>query len=311
MSHIFNIDPIDIKLLVSVKCEVLLLDLLQQKITTFFDDATAIGSKTSMSYDGMCESYYGITWNSKNETVYVVGSELGAPDGRRLKTKICRLTPSGDFIDFIPIKNHVRFSAAHQIQYHNGFIFVADTIGNCIRKIDPNTGDGQTLKIYENRFGNDFDHVNSVWVDDYIYVLSNGTTGNTKPMVHRFRYNDCSKVDSVTQGIAGAHNIAKLWGKRVVLASYKGDLVDEENKTLIHIGDFVRGLSITPDYIFVGQSVIADRDQRLNTNHGCVSVHDSKDGKFIGNIKLANVGQIHEIRCINQDDTAHSQDRLL
>lgn len=302
MEQIFNIDPIDIKLLVSVKCSILLVDFLKQEISTFFDGATATRSKNSVSYRGMSESYYGITWDSKNEIVYVVGSESEVEDDRYVKTKICRLTPNGDFIDFIPIAKDMQFGHAHQIHYYDGFIFVADTLNNCVRKINPNTGSGQTLKVDTKRFGQDFDHVNSVWIDDRIYVLAHGTT----PKIYIFDCDSCALLGSVEQGIAGAHNVARLWGQRVALASYKGALVGEKNQVLIQAGRFTRGLSITDDYIFIGQSIRADREVRLNSNCGWISVHNSKDGVHIGNVKLDNIGQVHEIRCLNKKDHAHN-----
>jgi len=305
VEQIFNIDPIDIQLLVSVKCQILLVDLLKQEISTFFDKTTADRSKSSLDYQ-MAESYYGITWDSEKQIVYIVGSEPEVEDGRYLKTKLCKLTPNGELIDFIPIEEDMEFGCAHQIHYHDGFVFVADTLYNCVKKIDPSTGGGQSLKIDPKRFGKDFDHINSVWVDDHIYVLGNGRTGSTIPRIYIFDRDNYGLLGSVQQGIAGAHNIARLWDQRVVLASYKGALVGEKNQILIQAGRFARGLSITDDYVFIGQSIIAEREARLNSNAGWISVHNNKDGTQIGNIKLSNAGQVHEVRCLNQKDYAHN-----
>lgn len=309
-NHCFNIKPIDIKLLVSVKCSILLVDFLKQEVKTFFDGATATRSQSSLDYSEMCESYYGITWDKQKEIIYVVGSEPDVEDGHYLKTKICRLTPNGNFIDYIPVADNMKFSGAHQIHYYGGFIFVADTLNNCVRKIDPNTGDGQTLKVDIERFGEDFNHINSVWVDDhYIYVMGRSLDGVIS-MLYIFDRDSCIKLSSIKQGMSGCHNITKLWNQRVTLSGYRSALVGEKDEVLIKVKHFTRGLSIIDDYIFIGQSVIAKRLERLNSNAGWISIHNSKNGSYIGNITLHNVGQIHEIRCLNQKDYAHQSNIL-
>ena len=96
----------------------------------------------------------------------------------------------------------------------------------------------------------------------------------------------------------------------MALASYKGALVGEKNQVLIQAGRFTRGLSITDGYIFIGQSILAERLSRLNSNAAWISVHSSKDGTRLGNVRLDGAGQVHEIRCLNKVDHAHHGDIL-
>ncbi len=303
----FEIDKLNLKLLVSVKNKILLVDLFNQQVTTFFDGATSILGKLSVSYDPMCESYYGITWDADKNAIYVIGSNKKANHGTRLKTKLCQLNLDGSLERFVPIDESLSFAGAHQIQFFDEHIWVADTMNNCVRKIHPLTGMGETIKINENEFGAHYDHVNSVWFDDNkLYIMANGTARQIPPCIHIFDYASLTKIGEVRQGVGGSHNICKLWGHLVTFNSYQGNLVDEKNQVLLELDYFTRGLSVTSDYILVGQSETAPRDERLNTNSGWISIYNHRDKKFIGLICLKEIGQIHEIRVLNQADIAHS-----
>ena len=303
----FEINKLNLKLLVSIKNEILLIDLLKQQVITFFDGATSILGKLSVSYDPMCESYYGITWDADQNAIYAIGSNEKANHGTRLKTKLCQLNLDGSLERFVPIDKSLSFAAAHQIQFFDGHIWVADTMNNCVRKIHPLTGMGGTIKIDKNRFGAHYDHVNSLWFnDDKLYIMGNGTALQVSPCIHIFDYASLTKIDEIRQGVGGSHNICNLWGHLVTFNSYQGNLVDENNQILLELDYFTRGLSVTSDYILVGQSESASRDQRLNTNSGWISIYGHKDKKFVGRICLKEIGQIHEIRVLNQPDLAHS-----
>lgn len=297
MQAVFNISPLDFQLLVAVRCEILLVDFKTQTVSTFFDGATADRALATQSYHDFNESYYGLTFNEEQKLIYAIGTKKNIVDSRRSKTQLCVLNFNGDLIHHINIRSDLCFNRAHQIKYHDGFIWVTDTGHNCIQKIHPVTGHGSTLVPHMDYFGRDFHHINSInFYDDKMYILMHGDRESFSHLME-FSYPNLKYITTYEykKEVYNAHNIIKLSNDILIGNSPCGTLIDTNNAVKFKFNHFLRGLCMVGFHIIAGGSQMHRRENRIQNNDAWLYVKNIFGGNDLGYVQLKNVGQIHEI----------------
>jgi hypothetical protein len=282
----FSCDKHDIKLLVSTSSNILYLDLSEHYGEVFYGG----------TYAKEAPSFYGITWNHSN--IFIVDSPFDFILARsnlialnkKGSLECCIDSPEGSLLD------------VHQMQYFNGLLYVVDTGHNAIRILDLETYEWYTF--YPDSFNRDIDthHFNSVYVDcDRVVIVAHNIEGvsNVLEYDHDFHFLHSWEIGS------GAHNLAYIDHRFLSCDSRSGQLVWETGETLRKfLGWFCRGLSVLEDSIIVGKSEPSPREWRMDKD-ARVHLIDPTTGSDMGQILLDKVGQIFEIRCLNQWDKAH------
>lgn len=306
-NHSFQIDNINLKLLVSVHRSILLVDVQNQQVTTFYEGP----NKDSLS---PTESHYGITWNEEN--IFVVDTmKNDAP-----RNRITRLTPTGDFNGFFVSPRHP-MGEVHQIFYcpDDNQIFITDTANNLLRIVAPSPNhekDWWDIAPTDYMF-TDHNHFNGVWIEkNSLYVIAHNRENPSEifKLGHyldtRFKINNRRKWQ---QGQGDAHNIVRYKGELVVLST-DGTIYGQGNKPVLYTKPFeplrwARGLVLTDDYFVVGQSLrkLVKVDRTNPMNEGKLEIFNSHDLSHVGTIVLDNIGQVYDVRCLNQKDHAHNR----
>jgi len=301
----FNCPKINMKLLVSVHRSILLVDIQNHKVTTFYESP----NKNSLS---PIESVYGITWDEDN--IFVVDTlKNGAP-----RNRIASLCKNGEFNEHFVCPKYP-IGEVHQIIYNskeNG-IYIADTANNLLRIVTP-------LPDYEDNWDDiaptsymftDYNHFNGVWAqENKLYLIAH----NRERPSEIFKF-DCMlgtpfKLESKwRQGKGDAHNIVRYNNELVVLST-NGWIYGEQNNPIFYTKPFeplswARGLVLTDNYFVIGHSLrkLIKIDRTNPMNEGKLEIFDSHDLSHVGTIILDNVGQVYDVRCLNQLDYAHNR----
>lgn len=302
-NHSFQIDNIDLKLLVSVHRSILLVDVKEQKVTTFYEGP----NKDSLS---PTESHYGITWNENS--IFVVDTmKNGAP-----RNRITRLTPTGGFNGCFVNPRHP-IGEVHQIYYdpQRASVLVTDTANNLLRITgSPPDIEDDWCDITPNpqMMFTDYNHFNGIWseVDGVVYLIAHNRERPSE--IFEFRYSEMELQNKWQQGRGDAHNIVRYKGQLVVLST-DGTIYNRENEPVLYTKPFeplrwARGLVLTDDYFVVGHSLckLVKIDRTNPMNEGKLEVFNSHDLSHVGTIVLDDIGQVYDVRCLNQKDHAHN-----
>ena len=284
----FDVDAIGITLIASTTTHILRLDLLNKTL----EDIT---TKKRPRY-----AYYGVTWS--HDHLYVVDSEdQQAADCVRVYDKQFFLvdTITCDLLN------------THQIQYFDGALYIADTSHDTCKLY--NVNDESVIALC---LPSDSDHPvgtlhhNSVYIkDENLYLLCHGRRFGS--MTCHLDLNTHEILDMIHCG-QQAHNVCEIDGKLVMNSSGESKLIDTDNTLYYETipGRYLRGLAVTNDYIFVGESRFTlNRDERTRVDGGdarCyIAVLDRTTHELLGKIRVPDAG-IYEIRVLSENDYAHS-----
>ncbi len=302
----FDLAKLDFKFLVAGHNNIIYLDLMDQTSRVFHDSAR---SKAGIA------SYYGITWDKDN--IYIVGTPTDCVELNRVRTLLLCLDKDGNTLRNIAIPPEHKIAHVHQIQCYKNKIFLVDTKHNAIRIFD--LSDQTWSKFYPDpdRVDKDMDHFNSIWFDtneEKMYIISHGKN-NTQVGVFKpsqlwvFDANTFSFISKYEYG-EYSHNSVRYKNRMLVCSSKNGVILSSPEEVFLKASPHPRGIVIHEPYLFIGKSETAGKEWR-STLTGYIEVFDLPTMKSIGEITIPKIGQIYEIRCLNQDDIAHSQDRLL
>lgn len=286
----FDCPKINMKILMSGFHELRYLDLFNQTAEIFFKAPIEQRQAT----DGkMITVHWGITWNEDH--IYATHQRFLE---KKLIQQILVFDKNSKLLGPLPIPNNL-FSKGHQIQYCQGYIYLTDTGHNCIQRINCDTLRSQGIIPNAEKFGSDIDHINSLFInDDKLYV------GCLEGMVYVY--------DLDTLGLIceydfpkELHNLFMLDNELLSNYSSKGVIVDATGKPLFKVGAYNRGIVLTDEYLLVGQSAVLETERRGGGYPGYIMVFSRATKEKIGVIELPVMGQLMEIRCLNQKDFAH------
>ncbi|QTL99723.1 hypothetical protein GM661_18070 [Iocasia frigidifontis] len=196
----------------------------------------------------------------------------------------------------------------HQIDFINNYLYITDSYNNRILKCDLQNIDCDEFyplgKLKNGRNSKNYGHINSIYKKEkeFLLMCHNETTKtgrNSEILVLDENLNINRKIDTKA---SNAHNIVK----------YKEQLFycDSMNMSLMKNGvqvfrgkHFMRGLSVTDEYLLVGGSDYAKRNKRTKVN-GYIYILDHKF-RLIDSYLIP--GMVQEIRRIDNIDYSLSQ----
>lgn len=302
----FDLPKLDFKFLVAGHNRIMYLNLMNQTSRIFHDSAN---SKSGIA------SYYGITWSKDN--IYIVGTPVECTKLDQVRTLLLCLDKDGNTLYNIKMPPKYKIAHIHQIQCYKNKLFLVDSKRNAIRIFD--LADQTWSKFYPDpsRIDKDTDHFNSIWFDaneEKIYIISHGKdntqVGVFKPsQLWTFDANTFVFIEKKKYG-EFAHNAVKYKNKILVCSSKNNVILSDSEEIFLEVGPHPRGMVIHEPYLFVGKSETAGKEWRSELT-GYIEAFDLLTMESIGTIEIPKIGQIYEVRCLNQDDIAHSQDRLL
>ena len=295
----FDLPKLDFKFLVAGHNRIMYLDLMNQTSRIFHDSAS---SKAGIA------SYYGITWNKDN--IYIIGTLFECTGLDQVRTLLICLDKEGNSLYDIDIPPKHKIAHCHQIQHYNNKIFIVNTKDNGIAIFDLDNQIWSKFYPEPTRIGGDIDHFNSIWFDineEKMYIISHGRSNPSEIWIF-----DANTFLSIGRRKCGrhAHNVVKYKDKILVCSSANNAILSSPTEVFLNVQPHPRGMVIHEPYLFVGKSRIASRYWRSKFT-GYIEVFNLSTMESIGEIEIPLIGQVYEIRCLNQDDIAHSQDKLL
>ena len=245
--------------------------------------------------------YYGISWD--HNLIYVAhrkGIDGLGPEISIFDNNLKRVgSYLGDFND------------VHQILFVDKFksLFVTATGYNSILKLE---GEEQTFYNWTGT-DDDVNHINSIWFDgeDFWFCYHS--------ISKMWQHNTHSKVVKVSPGLTeillefnigkGIHNVY-FDGERLFVCNSTNECLSIYNSVLnevenVHIGNWVRGLSFTKDYLLVGASTLAERKNRMFGDSE-VSILDRNTLEILDKKRFLNCGALMGIRVVSELDNAHN-----
>jgi len=238
---------------------------------------------------------YGISWN--HEGLFVIVRVQGGLSLERVLIYNKKLERVGEMV-----VGQDQLRDAHQTMWHDDKLWIVSSGLNQVVCIPENQFD-TTIWIPEEGEKGDRNHINSIWFppdEDKVYLVAHNFQKGSE--IWEFTYPGLDLIQKTKMGFQ-AHNVAKVNGKLMTLSSREGKIImDDESKK---IGEYYgRGLAISKDRIFIGQSaIIPDRNDRKLSSQGAVLIYD-KDLNFIKKI-IINQGEVREVRILDEPDEAH------
>lgn len=295
-------------------------------------DLTAGATSTIHSGEGV---YFGVTWST--EALFVLARRYGQDKRNTLLVFDKNLRQ----VDRIDLPTSIR--EAHQIQWHDSKIYIANTSRNTIAIFNLLTGETSEIEPIPSRVGENFNHINSLRIEGGAlrFVAAN-----------RFRNSFFASVDLTNNQIMdidavglSAHNIIPTPYGDFTCDSYHGALVlfrggdwgtkQERMTTLYLLPDipdilplvidmpranfrekrggptFPRGLAVTQDIVFAGLSDVSKRDLRHQSPSRLIAfsgLGELADGRPSPNVKALNLGDhgaVMDVRILNAPEMGH------
>lgn len=190
----------------------------------------------------------------------------------------------------------------HQIDYCDNLLYVVDTQNNRIITVDKR---GKKKYYFPNRkikSKKNNNHFNSVFLTDkYVYICAHN--GTLKPKgyseVYVLNKRNMKKHEIIETDANCAHNVLLKDGKILYCDSMVGALICDMEAVFKDSRFFMRGMAFSDNYLLVGGSQFASREERETTD-SVIYILD-KGFEHLKTIELESIGQFYEIRGVNND----------
>ena len=295
MSDLFHCDKLPFKLLVSGHNDIRYIDLENQQSSIFYNQHT---SRRGIS------SYYGITWNKIGNTIFIIGTSREETNPKKTRNLLIALDLNGTFKKII---NRTQFAQAHQIQYYDNKIFLCDTRHNRICIINPDNPENNKIYYPEPTNGPEIDisHFNSIYIhQDKVFIVAHNKYEPSQIYSADYVNGELINMQPFLKDIGEqCHNVIKYKNHLLICSSNKGCIINRMDN-FITTGWYPRGMIIHNDLLFVGKSRIACKKWRSELD-GEIEIFSLSTKHRLGYIQIPRIGQVYEIRCLNQYDVAH------
>ena len=196
-------------------------------------------------------------------------------------------------------------TGVHQMDRVNGRLAVIDTYNNrvslydsrgkCVRSIYP------CGPVQNGRDSANYRHFNSIFTaGGSIYLVAHNQTAKTGRASEIFVLDpDWRFRRKIPTKSGSAHNVVELQGKLWHCDSGGGGLVVGDEPVYRMPGLFTRGLAVNRDYVLVGGSQLAGRDDREATDGQVIVL--SRSLELRARIRLLRSGGVQEIRFLEGD----------
>lgn len=236
--------------------------------------------------------HYGITWD--RERLYLAhrkGARIVTWDGQG---------------DYETVECPWRQNDVHQLLWWDGVLYV---MASGADQVD--AWDGQTWRVLWKGTGDGSEHANSIWCDglDQFWVVEHRfgrvparirVYNRGFSLITTYEFHDLAQAHN-----CGLHNAYVEDGRLVTLSVHRMILHDLINGTEGRwtFGGYLRGLARTRHSWYIGQSIVAERQDRAEGD-GEVLVLDNRF-QVATSIHIPGAGQVHDIRAL-RGDWAHN-----
>ena len=251
--------------------------------------------------------YYGITWH--NDDLYVVARN-SSYDYKLGDERILIFNKDFDYVGYMD--HQFVDCGLHEILINpdDGRLWLTASLKNKILIISNESCD----EFYPNplKVDIDFNHFNSLFFDGNMFITAHNkgisdseiweVSPNTLEVIDKYPMKECTC----------SHCCFKMDGKLATCASAQSSVKNIDGEPLL-TSDFIgytRGIAITDTEIAVGDSAIADHGNRTNAD-GWIHIFDRQSMSLKHKIHFPNIGQIAEIRSLNEKDYRHWPDPFL
>lgn len=251
-------------------------------------------------YDNSC---YGFTYNNKGYFLKTNDKDVNDRCILVMDKNFNILHQISDKQDYI--------SPGHQMQYHRNKLWLAspgeEQYQNNIYIYDLLNN---TCKIWCPIRDKRRLHYNSLFFrNDNLFILAHNYKSNPG-YVFVFDYKNKKIISTIELQHGCGHNIFCINGKLLSCDSKHSSIIDVGSgdiilDTVVNGGDFLRGVALNDDYLFVGSSQWADGDHRYCSTSNLL-IYDVKTLDFIKKIEFFRMGGIHDVRILNDVDYAHT-----
>jgi len=246
-------------------------------------------------------NFFGITYNNDSAYIFQIMKRFG-----RILT--CKIN-DGNLNGKLDVFFNSLANLWHQIDVHEGNLYICDTYENKIIKMDIGNKRNECFyplgKLSNGRRSDNYGHMNSILVrDNDIYIVCHNEsikTGKPSQLIkvdHDFKLCDIREL-----GAESAHNFVPIDNGRGLCCDSRNCRVKLNDKVILEGEYFTRGISVTDEYIIVGGSEFSKREQRV-TAKGRLYILDRNSFELIAEMEVPSI--VHEVRCCNMQDLSLS-----
>lgn len=251
--------------------------------------------------------YYGITWTERH---LYIASRFGYKDELGQTEKVAIFNHKLQHKGFLELANE-KGAGFHSIQldpkYNN--LWISAPHQNKLIVVNLPSGSRRDVHPNPHKTKHNWNHFNSITIHgDHMMVNAHNGIGD----VGHGQVYFCKRTDATTSYVVDmrkathSHNCFMYNGRLHTCASSTGQILDYEGKPLREgrLKGYTRGIAISDDLLFVGESARAERENRVKAD-GFVHVYDRWKLNHIKTINLPKCGQVLAIRILDQPDLHH------
>ena len=268
-----------------------------------------LGNKhTAGLFKKKARGYFGITFHENSGKIIVASREkLGTKkhDKPTTDTKLHAIDPITFKHELITTILDVH--DVHQITSSEQFIYLSDTGKNRVIVYDMETDKTHCI-INIGKQRNDINHINALRIMDKTLLIGLNNRGRESAILslditditkHKNSEFDALESGSVknTKNVSNSHDLEPYNDTILCCSSHDGKVIDTSDaKVIISEENWVRGMTIKQDVLWVGASMFATRKKRHSKAlDGAVHKYNLADYSLIESYKLNESGQINDM----------------